>query len=118
MARKAVKPSNSRMVSEVVGLRGECGHAADALARLLSAAVVHLAAVFRAAVGLCPPRTGAPMGLLGRHHFTSSVISGSASWMILRSFAKVAPRQSGVLAIMLSMSLAAFDILRPGNTAS
>src|SRR5439155_21641837 len=31
--------------------------------------------------------------------FTSSAISGSASWTILRSFASIAPRQSGVFAI-------------------
>src|SRR5437879_10083060 len=40
-----------------------------------------------------------PSGLLGRCHFTSSAVSGSASWTILRSFASIAPRQSGVFAI-------------------
>src|SRR5438094_8316988 len=49
----------------------------------------------------CPScvQTAEPSGLLGRFHFTSSAISGSASWAILRSFASVAPRQSGVFAI-------------------
>src|SRR5207245_2551327 len=44
-------------------------------------------------------QTAEPSGLLGRFHFTSSAISGSASWTILRSFASIAPRQSGVFAI-------------------
>src|SRR5437762_9744506 len=44
-------------------------------------------------------QTAERSGLLGRFHFTSSAISGSASWTILRSFASIAPRQSGVFAI-------------------
>src|SRR6266540_212845 len=40
-------------------------------------------------------------------HFHSSTISGSASWMILRSLAIVLPRQSGSSAICLSISLEA-----------
>src|SRR5438093_7886731 len=44
-------------------------------------------------------QTAEPSGLPGRFHFTSSAISGSASWTILRSFASLAPRQSGVFAI-------------------
>src|SRR5438094_9945455 len=44
-------------------------------------------------------QTAEPSGLLGRFHFTSSAISGSASWTILRSFASIAPRQSRVFAI-------------------
>src|SRR5437773_5450460 len=49
----------------------------------------------------CPScdQTAEPSGLLGRFHFTSSAISGSASWTILRSFPSIAPRQSGVFAI-------------------
>src|SRR5438309_2858831 len=47
-------------------------------------------------------QTAEPSGLLGRFHFTSSPISGSASWTILRSFASIAPRQSGVFAISSS----------------
>src|SRR5438132_6487632 len=49
----------------------------------------------------CPScvQTAEPSGLLGRFHFTSSAISGSASWTSLRSFASIAPRQSGVFAI-------------------
>src|SRR5438045_4711592 len=49
----------------------------------------------------CPScdQTAEPSGLLGRFHFTSSAISGSASRTILRSFASIAPRQSGVFAI-------------------
>src|SRR5439155_2714520 len=49
----------------------------------------------------CPPcdQTAEPNGLLGRFHFTSSAISGSASWTIFRRFASVAPRQSRVFAI-------------------
>src|SRR6058998_3770924 len=49
----------------------------------------------------CPScvQTAEPNGLLGRFHFTSSAISGSASWTILRSFASIAPRQSRVFAI-------------------
>src|SRR5205809_2874627 len=43
-------------------------------------------------------QTAEPSGLLGRFHFTSSAISGSASWTILRSFASIAPRQSRVFA--------------------
>src|SRR5207247_11090971 len=44
-------------------------------------------------------QTAEPSGLLGRIHFTSSAISGSASWTILRSFPSIAPRQSRVFAI-------------------
>src|SRR5438876_5246922 len=47
-------------------------------------------------------QTAEPSGLLGRFHFTSSAISGSASWTILRSFASIAPRQSRVFAISSS----------------
>src|SRR5437867_3056615 len=50
---------------------------------------------------ICPScdQTAEPSGLLGRFHFTSSAISGSASRTILRSFASIAPRQSRVFAI-------------------
>jgi DinB superfamily len=41
-------------------------------------------------------QTAAPFGLLGRLHFTSSTIAGSASRTMSRSLANVAPRQSGV----------------------
>ncbi len=49
----------------------------------------------------CPScdQTAEPSGLLGRFHFTSSAISGSASWTSLPSFPSIAPRQSGVFAI-------------------
>jgi hypothetical protein len=65
-------------------------------------------------IPLCS-QTGAPIGLLGRFHFTSSVISGSASWMIVRSLARVSPRQSVVLAIMSSMSSLGLGILPPDS---
>src|SRR3569833_4108493 len=42
--------------------------------------------------------TGVPI------HFHSSITSGSASWMSLRTLLKVAPRQSARSAILLSIS--------------
>src|SRR5579859_210831 len=44
---------------------------------------------------MMPPcdQTGTP-GDVGFTHFHSSTISGSASWMILRTFASICPRQS------------------------
>src|SRR5256885_4624474 len=51
-----------------------------------------------------PPRdqTGVP-GLVGLTHFHSSTISGSASWIISRTFASIFPRQSPSSWIFLSM---------------
>src|SRR6202521_1642834 len=52
-----------------------------------------------------PPweKTGVP-GDVGLTHFRSSTISGSASWMIWRTFASVFPRQSPSSLILSSIN--------------
>ena len=52
-------------------------------------------------IPLCD-QTGVPI------HFHSSTTSGSASWVILRMFLNVAPRQSGRFSTKPSISLLAF----------
>src|SRR5579864_7262656 len=107
-ASSTLSPSWMSMARLTFPSRLELNRPAGSFSAAPFANVILTTLLYVSPVQTMPPwdQTGTP-GVVAFAHFHSSTISGSASWMIARTFASVLPRQSPRSAIRFEIELLA-----------